>query len=51
MTYNRKRYYTPNNNDSAMRMTQELFDLRKQVAELTTEVERLNAELKEARGE
>jgi len=49
--YNRKRYYTSSRNDSAMSWTQELFDLRKEVAELKTENETLRSQLVAAEAE
>ena len=49
--YNPKRYYTSNGNDSAMRMTQELFELRETVAKLKLENEQLRSQLVAAEAE
>jgi hypothetical protein len=49
--YNRKRYYTSNGNDSNMRMTQELFALREEVAQLKTENETLRSQVAAAEAE
>jgi hypothetical protein len=51
VNYNRKRYYTSNGNDSAMRMTHELLELREEVAKLKLENESLRSQVVAAEAE